>query len=128
MRNNRVLLTAHCRLMLLAVFALGLVSAAPTAQAQSEPDKPAAAPEPNAAASEPGAAASKASSVEGVTVNARPGSGALGVPPAKAAAYADEAAKNEAWRKYRESTPPLTSNPNDLSKDFPGLQAYIPPQ
>jgi predicted outer membrane protein len=120
MRNNRALLTACCRLMLLAVFAPGLASAAPAAQAQSEPDKPAAASEPNAEASKP-------STVEGVTVNApRPQPGALGVPPDKAAALAAEAANNEAWRKYRESMPPLTSDPNDLSKDFPGLRTYVP--
>jgi hypothetical protein len=111
---------ASRRLMLLAIFAPGLASAAPAAPAQSDHDKPAAASEPSAAASAP-------SSVEGVTVNApRAGSGVDAVPPEKAAAFAEEAAKNEAWRKYRESTPPLTSDPNDLSKDFPGLQAYVP--
>jgi hypothetical protein len=118
MRNNRALLTACCRLMLLAVFALGLASEAPTAQAQSGPDKPAAASKPSAAASTP-------SSVADVTVTApRPRS--IGVGPAKAAALAAEAAKNEAWRKYRESTPPLTRDPNDQSKDFPGLKTYVP--
>jgi len=65
--------------------------------------------------------------VEGVTVQApRPPSEAAGIPPDKAAALAEEAAKDEAWRKYRESRPPLTSNPNDLSKDFPGLRTYVP--
>jgi len=116
MRQDRVLLTA--RSMLLPLFALGLASAA---QAQSVPDKPVA----PAAAPQPAAAAPQPSGVEGVTVSA-PRPGLTDVPPDKAAGYAEEAAKNAAWKGYRESTPPLTSNPNDQSKDFPGLQAYIP--
>ena len=119
MRQDRVLLTACRRSMLLPLFALGLAASAPTAQAQAVPDKPAA------AAAQPGAPAPQPSGVEGVTVSA-PRPGLTDVPPDKAAGYAEEAAKNAAWKGYRESTPPLTSNPNDQSKDFPGLQAYIP--
>ncbi len=122
MRNNRVLLTARRRLMLLAVAAVGLASAAPAAQAQSEPDKPAAASEPTPAASKPNAWTPQPSSVEGVTVSASRYRPDIGVPPEKAAAYGVEAAKTEAWRKYRKSMPPLTDNPNDDSKDFPGIQ------
>jgi len=118
MTNNRALLVAGCHLMLLAVLALGLALEAPTARAQSEPDKPAAPSEPSAAAAKPG-------SVAEVTVTA-PQTKPIGIPPEKAAALAAEAAKNEAWRKYRESTPPLTRDPNDQSKDFPGLQSYVP--
>lgn len=115
-----MLLTVRRRLMLLAVSAFGLASAAPAAQAQSEPDKPAAASEPTPPASKPNIWTSPPSGVEGVTVNAqrrRPD-----VPTEKAAAYGAEAAKTEAWRKYRRSMPPLTDNPNDDSKDFPGIQ------
>jgi hypothetical protein len=121
MTNNRVFLPALSCSTLLAVFALGLASAAQAqAQAQNDQDKP-------AAASEPGAAASKPGSVEGVTVNAPPPLAArLGVPPEKAAEYAAEAAQNKAWSDYRKSTPPVTSDPNDQSKDYPGLQTYIP--
>jgi hypothetical protein len=116
MMNNRTRSTA--RLMLLATFALGLASAA---QAQG-PGKPAAAKPaaPKPVAPKPAAAAPKPSSVAGVTVNAqrrRPL-----IPTAKAEAYAAAAAKDEAWRKYRKSMPPLTNNPNDDSKDFPGIQ------
>ena len=103
------------RSWLLAVVGAALAAAAaPLALAQTTPDKPAQ-PAP----------AAKPSSLEGVTVNAarRP---ALGVPPAKAAAYAGEAAKSEAWRKYRASKPPLTADPNDQSKDYPGLKTYLP--
>jgi hypothetical protein len=107
--------------MLLALFAPGIALAAPAANppapAPADPVKP-------AAASEPGAAASKPSDVEGVTVSgARP---AIGTPPDKKAALAAEAAKDEAWRNYRKSTPPLTNNPNDDSRDFPGLQVTAP--
>jgi hypothetical protein len=120
MRNNRALLMACRRLMLLAIFAPGLASAAATAPAKGEQEKPAAASEPSAAVPEP-------NGVEGVTVNApRPVPGAKSVPPEDAAAFAAEAAKDQAWRDYRKSTPPLTCDPNDLSKDFPGLQTYIP--
>lgn len=125
MSNNRVLPTARRSLMLSAAFALGF---ALTAQAQSQSDHPAVAPSPASAATEPAAAApwpgSAPGAVEGVTVKAaRPG---FGVPAEKATAYDAEAAKNEAFRKYRKSTPPLTGDPNDDSKDFPGLQTYIP--
>jgi hypothetical protein len=119
-------LTAWCGLTLLAGFAPGLASAAPAAPAPGGQNKPVAAPEPGAAApSQPGAADAPPGSVEGVTVNATR-SGAIGVPPDKAAAFAAQAAKDEAFRKYRESTPPLTGDPNDQSKDFPGLHTYVP--
>ena len=117
MRINRALRT-WWRLTLLAVLALGLASDAPTAQAQSEQDKP-------AAAEKPSAAPSKSSSVTEVVVSA-PRSRVIGLPPAKAAAIAAEAGKSEAWRRYRESTPPLTRDPNDQAKDYPGLQSYVP--
>jgi hypothetical protein len=117
--NNRALLTACCRLTLLGVFALGLASEASTAQPQNERDKPATASKPSAAASKPG-------SGKDVIVNAPRPPRVIGIPPAKAAALAAEAAQNEAWRKYRESTPPLTRDPNDQSKDFPGLKTYVP--
>ena len=119
-RNNRVLLTA--RLMLLAVCAFGLAAAGQTARAQGEPDNPAAASKPTAPAAKPSIWASPPSSVDGVTVNAqrrRPD-----IPAEKAAAYEVEAAKAEAWRKYRRSMPPLTNDPNDDSKDFPGIQIH----
>ena len=120
MNNNRALLTACRRLTPLAAFALGLALAAPAAQAQSDPNKPAASSAPSSAA------AAKPGDPGEVTVRAPRARTAIGIPPAKAAALADEAAKNEAWRKYRESTPRLTRDPNDQSKDFPGLQSYVP--
>ena len=120
MRNARARLTARGHVAPFAIVALVLASVVSPAHAQSDHDKAAAAAAPNAEAAKP-------SSVEGVIVNApREGSGLIAVPPAKKAEYDAEAAKNEAWRKYRESTPPLTKDPNDDSKDFPGLQTYVP--
>lgn len=64
-----------------------------------------------------------------------------GVPPAKAEALAAEAAKDAAWREYRDSAPAPTpgacpSPPDPAqgancatlqgSKDYPGLHAYVP--
>jgi hypothetical protein len=107
MNHHRALFTAG-RLLLLAAFAPGLA----TAQTATAPAKAPPASQPSA--------------VEGVTVDApRP---RAPVPADKAAEYSAEAAKTEAWRKYRESTPPLTKDPNDMSKDFPGLKTYVPPQ
>jgi len=137
MTNNRALQTASWRLTLLAVLALGL---APTAQAQGEPDKPAAASTPDASASKADAAAVSRADAQAAQQDAgtpAPGSvgevtvtgsqpHAVGIPAKKAADLADDAAKNEAWRKYRDSTPPLTRDPNDQSKDFTGLQTYVP--
>jgi hypothetical protein len=126
MKNNRALLTACRRLTPLAAFAVGLALVAPAAQAQGEPDKPAASSTPSPAASKPAATPSKPGHEGEVTVRAPRARTVIGVPPDKAAGFADEAAKNEAWRKYRESTPPLTRDPNDQSKDFPGLHADVP--
>lgn len=110
MNNHRARFTAG-RLLLLAVFAPGLASA-------QTPTQPPVQTPPSGAPSQP-------SAVEGVTVDAaRP---RVPVPADKAAEYSAEAAKSEEWRKYRESTPPLTQNPNDMSKDFPGLRTYVPP-
>ena len=139
MKTNRALLTADRRLMLLAVFALGLASAAPAAQAQDEQDKPAAAAQPDAAASKADAAAVSRADAQAAQQDAgtpAPGSvgevtvtgaqrRAIGVSAAKAADLAADAAKNEAWRKYRDGTPPRSRDPNDQSKDFPGLQTYV---
>jgi hypothetical protein len=120
MRSHRALFAARCRLMGSALFALGLASAAATAQAQTEQGAPPSTPEPIAAPTNP-------NPVAGVTVEAPTRrSGVRAIPPDKAAAFDAEAAKDEAFRKYRQSTPPLAADPNDQSKDFPGLQAYVP--
>ena len=67
--------------------------------------------------------------MEGVTVNAqRPQSETNTVPADKAAGYAAEVAKAKAWQDYRKSMPRATNDPNDLSKDYPGLQTLLPSQ
>jgi hypothetical protein len=70
--------------------------------------------------------------VAGVTViGRRPDAGAT-IPDDKKAQLDEEAARQAAFREYRESRPRLTvddkgiSDPNDQSKDFPGLQSYLP--
>ncbi len=109
-----------------ALFALGLASAAATAQAQTEKNNPPTPPESVAATPNPDA-------VEGVTVDA-PARRRLeaDIPADKLAGFDAEAAKDEAFRNYRKSTPPLTADardvgdPNDQSTNFPGLQTYLP--
>jgi hypothetical protein len=66
-------------------------------------------------------------SLEGVVVNAprQPDTG--NVPADRAAAFAAQAARDKEWRDYRQSTPRATDNPNDLSKDFPGIGGAPPP-
>ena len=114
--------------ILMAVLALGLASAAAATHAQSKTGQPSASPEQGAAPSQPDAAPAQPSSVEGVTVNVRPRTDLGRISPEKKAALDEEAAKDQAWRDYRKSTPPLTNNPNDDSKDYPGLQTLLPQQ
>lgn len=118
--------TLRGRSMLLAAVVLGLASGAQAARAQDEPDKPSNQTEKSAPPSAPTAAAPQTTDVGGVTVNAPRARPPLGIPPDKKAALDAEAAQDQAWRDYRRSTPPLTDNVNDLSKDFPGLQTYLP--
>ena len=47
----------------------------------------------------------------------------IGVPPDKAKALDEQAAKDEAWRKYRDSVPPINAGPLEQTKDYPGLHA-----
>ena len=127
MSQKRALFAAFGQPVLVASVAIGLTSGA--AFAQGQPAKPAAAASgPNASAPDPNAAAPAPSSVEGVTVSATQSRPSLGVPPDKAAVYAAQAAQDEAWRKYRQSTPPLTKDPNEMAKDYPGLQTFVPQQ
>lgn len=71
--------------------------------------------------SQSGAAASKPGSVAGVVVQAphrRPR-----IPPDKAAAFDVEAAKRQAWNRYRKSTPPASAGAMGQLKDYPGLRS-----
>ncbi len=107
-----------------AVLLPGIVAAAligatlPTsvamAQASQTPDAQMAAP------------AQDASSVSGVVVQAPPSQPKLAqIPPDKKAAIDKEAAKQEAWRKYRESLPSASDATLGI-KDYPGLHSLLP--
>lgn len=73
------------------------------------------------------AAGSKPASVGGVIVQApRPESKVQQIPPDKKAAFDEEAAKDEAWKRYRKSTPPLSDGTLGQAKDYPGLQSLLP--
>jgi hypothetical protein len=78
---------------------------------------------------EDGAAAPKPGSVGGVIVQApRPPSKLQDIPADKKAEFDQEAAKNEAWKRYRQSTPPLADGTLGQAKDYPGLQSLLPQQ
>ncbi|MEI9889726.1 MAG: hypothetical protein WDN45_02955 [Caulobacteraceae bacterium] len=65
--------------------------------------------------------------VGGVVVQAPRGRSKLGaIAPDKKAALDQEAARNEAWKTYRKSTPPAAAGTLGQSKDYPGLQALAP--
>jgi hypothetical protein len=65
--------------------------------------------------------------VGGVVVETpRPHSKLEDIPPDKAAAFDEEAAKNEAWKRYRRSTPPLSAGALGQADDYPGLQSLLP--
>jgi hypothetical protein len=133
MRNDRSHLAARNRWLRSAFFALGLASAVATAHAQTA--APARTPKASPPAPpEQAAPASDSDSVEGVVVNGRdrnPDTGAT-IPADKKAEFDAEAARQAAFRQYRQSRPPLTADqkdvgdPNDQSQDFPGLQGYLP--
>ena len=66
--------------------------------------------------------------VGGVVVQSPPQRSKLGdIPPDKAAAFDQEAEKNEAWKRYRKSTPPLSAGTLGQANDYPGLQSLLPP-
>ena len=68
-----------------------------------------------------------ADTLGGVTVQSpRPRSKLEDIPPAKAAAFDEEAAKQEAWKRYRKSTPPFGAGTLGQANDYPGLQSLLP--
>ena len=68
------------------------------------------------------------STVGGVTVQTpRPRSGVADIPADRKAAFDEEAAKAEAWKRYRNSTPPFGAGTLGDAKAYPGLQALAPP-
>ena len=109
------------RLALFAVIAFGLLLGGPPATAQ-------------AVQAADGPTKQRSSSNDVIVQAPRRRQHTFGVPPAKADAYAAEAAKNAAWRKYRDSIPatpgpcPVRPSPGarcgaleDGLQDYPGL-------
>lgn len=128
MRNDHSRWTARNPWLRSAAFAVGLASAATAALAQT----PAPANGAAKAAPPAPAAASAPDPLEGVTVKGRRTDTGPLIPDDKKAEFDAQAARDAAFREYRQSRPPLTtddkgiSDPNDQSKDFPGLQSYLP--
>jgi hypothetical protein len=106
---------------LAAAGALGLALSAPAASAQTPSDqadrtgddvRPAAAPND--------------ASLPGVIVPGPQRPDHPVIPPDKKAAFDNEAAKAETWRKYRQATPPLSDGTLGQAKGYPGLQSLLP--
>lgn len=131
MRNDRSHLTARNRWLRSAVFALGLAAAA-TAQAQTTAPPARAGKDGPPAPTQSAATPANPNSVEGVTVQGRRPDQPAIIPDDKKAQYDADVAREAAFRDYRASRPPLNpdakgiSDPNDQSRDFPGLQHYLP--
>jgi hypothetical protein len=113
-----------------ALFALGLAATAATAHAQTDrgqaPTTPPSVTGPAVAG--PSIPRDNPEAVAGVTVEGRARPALSNIPKDKLEEFDAAAAHDAAFRSYRESTPRISADPNDQSKDFPGLQAYVPPK
>jgi hypothetical protein len=112
--KNRNSSKARHRVALLAAGALGLTLIGSVAWAQAD--------------HEDGAADTANQTNSGAVVVRAPRSHppvSIGIPLDKLAAFDAEAAQNDAWRTYRDSTPPLDTSTLDLAKDYPGLRTYL---
>jgi hypothetical protein len=110
MMSNQSSPRGSCRLVASAVGLLGFVLAAQPAGAQ-----------PTNASDSSGVPPK--GEVGSVVVHAPRQRPQVGIPPDKAKALDEQAAKDEAWRKYRNSVPPVNAGPLEQSKDYPGLHA-----
>jgi hypothetical protein len=115
---------------LAAVGAVGLALSGSMALAQTSPgDTAPAAANPSKTDSGDGAtAAPNQSSVSGVVVQAPRPQVSPPIPADKKAAFDAEVAKEEAWRRYRQSTPPASEGTIGQAKDYPGLRSLLPGQ
>lgn len=103
-----------------AALAVGVAGLALTAQPSwAQADKPA---KPAS-----GSGAAHQGEVDSVVVHAPRHHPKPGIPPDRAKAFADDAARDEAWRQYRDSYPPPGAGTLDQSKDYPGLHDYVQP-
>jgi hypothetical protein len=105
---------------LAAASALGLTLSAQAALAQS--DKTDNDVRPAAIQAGP----PKDSTVGGVVVQAPREPEQPVIPADKKAAFDNEAAKAETWRRYRQATPPLSEGTLGQAKGYPGLQSLLP--
>lgn len=101
-------------LAVLAVAALGFVFAAQASWAQAD-------------RATPGSGGAPHSEVGPVVVHAPRHHPQPGIPPEKAKIFAAEAARDEAWREYRNSIPAHGAGTLERSKDYPGLHSYLQP-
>ena len=73
------------------------------------------------------AAVAKPASVGGVIVQAPRPEPEAQIPADKRAAFDEEVAKSEAWKRYRKSIPPTNVGTLEQADDYPGLQSLLPP-
>ena len=97
--------------------ALGLVAAASTVQAQVHT---------KTGQATSGAQGARAADMDSVTVHAPRRHPRHSYAIAPNGAIAAEAARQEAWRTYRDSPPSRSSDPMDQTKDYPGLHTLLP--
>jgi hypothetical protein len=134
MINPFALSTARRPLLLCAVLALGFASDALTAQAQTQTQTQTApaSPPTKPAAAAPNAAAAAASPLGEVTIKGVRRRPDANIPPDKRAEYDAAVAREDAFRRYRASQPPMpadakgVTDPNALSVDYPGLHTLAP--
>jgi hypothetical protein len=105
--------------------AIGFAIPASTAVAQASQDTKTQDTKAQGDNSKSGAAASTPGSVGGVVVPGRRRTLPT-VPADKKAAYDAEAAKAEAWKKYRKSMPPASAGTIGQAADYPGLNSLAP--
>ena len=118
---------------LAAVSALGLALSASTALAQSNKgdsgNNGSGAPTQNkGGAQDSGAVAPNQDAVSGVVVEGARRPDNPPIPADKKAAFDAEVAKEEAWRRYRQSTPPASAGTIGQADDYPGLRSLLPGQ
>jgi hypothetical protein len=128
----RVLRKPPILLVISAVSTAGLALSASAALAQANPaasndGAAAAANQTKSDNGNGGPGASNQDSVSGVVVQA-PSQAGPPIPPDKKAAFDAEVAKQEAWKRYRQSTPPASAGTIGQSDDYPGLRSLLPGQ
>ncbi len=82
-------------------------------------------PKTENSSAESGAPAPAPGSVGGVVVQAPGRSSLQRIPPDEEAAFDQEVAKAEAWKRYRRSIPPLAAGTLAQARGYPGLQTLL---